>query len=902
MSMKRFGLLCCALLATACGGKKSAGNPDGGMSAKIDRFTANQSAVAPGGKVTLSWTVETGAVKISIDATPGGPLVDSTMLMGMVTSNAIEADTLFQLTVTDGSGRTSMSSVMVKVDTSKVTISKFEASPNPAPLNGNAFIVWEVAGATKVRVNDGDRDVHVAAGAELMAGMFAVTVDQPSLVYTLFASNDTDMAQQSVTLTGELPAEIHSFRVTPLVWTGATQDVMVSWTTVNAPKVTLTANGMPATGFTPNVATGTVTITIMTTTLFELTAHSGGGDVIADAASARATMEMEPNNDQMHANPISTGAITGMIDPATDVDYFSFTVPDGGHVLALTQPINASDPCYPTQITLWSSTSTVTPLGVSNDSVSPPCSVIDPSVADDFAKDLPGGTYFISVDQGPLATTATQTGSYALVVLTAPAACGNGILEKGEDCDNGTSNGPDAPCSTSCKFNFIGEVMAPGGMVMTTLLMMDDIRLLKITTSMPGQGIEVSTKDPSGQCTVAAQLQLFDPMQNMLGTATGDGMGGDCGAIRFPQDAFATNLAVGTYILLLQNNGMTGGSITIDVNVRNPACGNGALESLVGEQCDDGNTTSGDGCSSTCTIEPKAMFSGPGTATAPATMSFLGTLPAGRRDYYQILMSAPGYIMAETGVPTVPMCTNSADTKLDILDSTFHVLGGSDDISMTDKCTRIAWDPSAPYNKVLAGTYYIDAYAYSATTAIAGYQLAVKLVAVGCGNAIAEMGEQCDDGNTTAGDGCSATCQLEGTPVMAVEPNNDAMHATPSGATKGKLVVLRGALPAVDAFDFWSFVVPTGQTVTVNAITHTTLTDPYSCAQGTDTVLTLLDAAGNILDANDDISTGSNLCSLIDGAGAQTGAANLTAGTYYLKVESYMGMVSPTYFLNLRLE
>jgi cysteine-rich repeat protein len=31
-------------------------------------------------------------------------------------------------------------------------------------------------------------------------------------------------------------------------------------------------------------------------------------------------------------------------------------------------------------------------------------------------------------------------------------------------------------------------------------------------------------------------------------------------------------------------------------------CGNGKLEA--GEECDDGNTVSGDGCSCTCTIEP----------------------------------------------------------------------------------------------------------------------------------------------------------------------------------------------------------------------------------------------------------------------------------------------------------
>ncbi|HEX2691244.1 MAG TPA: hypothetical protein VHN14_31745 [Kofleriaceae bacterium] len=34
-----------------------------------------------------------------------------------------------------------------------------------------------------------------------------------------------------------------------------------------------------------------------------------------------------------------------------------------------------------------------------------------------------------------------------------------------------------------------------------------------------------------------------------------------------------------------------------------------------------------------------------------------------------------------------------------------------------------------------------------------------------CGNAAVEAGEQCDDGNTTSGDGCSSSCQLEPRPA-----------------------------------------------------------------------------------------------------------------------------------------
>jgi cysteine-rich repeat protein len=39
-----------------------------------------------------------------------------------------------------------------------------------------------------------------------------------------------------------------------------------------------------------------------------------------------------------------------------------------------------------------------------------------------------------------------------------------------------------------------------------------------------------------------------------------------------------------------------------------------------------------------------------------------------------------------------------------------------------------------------------------------------------CGNGVVEPGEQCDDGNTVAGDGCSPTCQLEGCGNGVIDP------------------------------------------------------------------------------------------------------------------------------------
>lgn len=62
-------------------------------------------------------------------------------------------------------------------------------------------------------------------------------------------------------------------------------------------------------------------------------------------------------------------------------------------------------------------------------------------------------------------------------------------------------------------------------------------------------------------------------------------------------------------------------------------------------------------------------------------------------------------------------------------------------------------------------------------------------VSTTCGNRALDMGETCDDGNTTPGDGCSGTCQLEAntstTSCMGMR--------TPLQISVGQTIRLRGA-------------------------------------------------------------------------------------------------------------
>jgi cysteine-rich repeat protein len=57
------------------------------------------------------------------------------------------------------------------------------------------------------------------------------------------------------------------------------------------------------------------------------------------------------------------------------------------------------------------------------------------------------------------------------------------------------------------------------------------------------------------------------------------------------------------------------------------------------------------------------------------------------------------------------------------------------------------------------GSYILCANSYA--SAPFPYALTVEASAMSCGNGVASGNEQCDDGNTVAGDGCSESCTLE---------------------------------------------------------------------------------------------------------------------------------------------
>jgi fibro-slime domain-containing protein len=131
-----------------------------------------------------------------------------------------------------------------------------------------------------------------------------------------------------------------------------------------------------------------------------------------------------------------------------------------------------------------------------------------------------------------------------------------------------------------------------------------------------------------------------------------------------------------------------------------PLCGDGEI--VGSEQCDDHNTMNGDGCSSTCIVEPGWSCSG-----MPSTC----------------VKSVCGNGMVETG------------ESCDAGDKNGLFYGDGTGCSKT--CTT---EPSC---RDADGTTHACA------------------AVCGDGNVDMAAGEECDDGNTVPGDGCSADCKLE---------------------------------------------------------------------------------------------------------------------------------------------
>jgi cysteine-rich repeat protein len=178
--------------------------------------------------------------------------------------------------------------------------------------------------------------------------------------------------------------------------------------------------------------------------------------------------------------------------------------------------------------------------------------------------------------------------------------------------------------------------------------------------------------------------------------------------------------------------GSNGGSTVSCSLPKAPVCGNGVVEGS--EQCDDGNTTSGDGCSNVCAAEGPVCGNGVKEGTE---------------------ICDDGNLVSNDG------CSSSCRAEYcgDGIKQSNEQCDDGNWVNR-DGCSALCvLETSTCGNGVIEGNEQCDD-GNKVNGDGCSSNCSVEKLAV-CGNGTLEGTEQCDDGNTVSGDGCSSTCAKE---------------------------------------------------------------------------------------------------------------------------------------------
>jgi len=175
-------------------------------------------------------------------------------------------------------------------------------------------------------------------------------------------------------------------------------------------------------------------------------------------------------------------------------------------------------------------------------------------------------------------------------------------------------------------------------------------------------------------------------------------------------------------------------------------CGNTIVEA--GEQCDDGNTVSGDGCDASCQLEchDTCVFGAPLVPGCNACVASICTA-----DPFCCTVSWDEICIGETtSICSIPcdVCGNRVRESGEQCDDGNTISGDGCD----SNCTYTACGNGI----VTSGEECDDGNTVSGDGCDASCQIEL------CGNGVLDTGEQCDDGNTISGDGCEADCTFPG--------------------------------------------------------------------------------------------------------------------------------------------
>lgn len=485
------------------------------------------------------------------------------------------------------------------------------------------------------------------------------------------------------------------------------------------------------------------------------------------------------------------------------------------------------------------------------------------------ARPLEPGAYVLRTHWGE-----PPRGPRQLDVRLRTRGCGDFLLDPGETCDDG-NRAPNDGCSPSCALAPVATATSGAGPVLVDLPD-SGIRLVRVEVERPGASLTASVSSGAAE---DVQLGLFDDGYVELGWAP-------VGAPLSPgRTSFADDLPSGPVYVSLLRTGGSAGAVGLEVQEVGPQCPDGVVQRRAQEQCDDGSSAPGDGCSSACRFEqngPAAIL------PSPMTIEVTGRVPARGAMYVEIRTSTATALEASVFFPERFRCEAPGPSQLvaklaDARGQALIEVGPSSSAACPRLSTRLG-----------PGTYYLGVRT-AGSVALDPVSFLFFGRAGRCGDSGLDFDEECDDGNSMPGDGCNPACRLETTPEREVEPNDALETATPILARAGApAVVVAGAVEPWGR-DLFVFEVGRWQEVRLEALTRGAHVQT-SCFL--DTRIRVLDADGRVLAENDDDPARRGTCSRVELAGW----ARLLEGRYYLEVSAGSTTTSvPIYLLEVSL-